>query len=74
MSDQFVAEAATYTAHNKLKRRTPTDIRTRDPSHPAAAGLCLRRQAHRDWFRDIMIPYYHSSVAEFLANRITMSI
>jgi len=46
-------------------------IRTRDPSNWAAAGLCLRRQGHRDQLTGILLPYYYSNVAEFLASRVT---
>ena len=40
-SDQLIAEAATYTTHNKHKRRiyALSRIRARDPSHQAATVL-----------------------------------
>jgi hypothetical protein len=35
MSDQLVAEAATYTTHNKHKRRTPIPSTVFEPAIPA---------------------------------------
>jgi hypothetical protein len=51
-SDKLVAEAATYTTHNKHKKaniHAISVIRTRDPSNQAAADLRLRPHGHRDW-------------------------
>ena len=44
-SDKLVAEAATYTTHNK---QNLSGIRTRDPNNRPAAGLHLRPHGHRD--------------------------
>jgi hypothetical protein len=44
MSNQLVAEAATYTIHNK---RAFSGIRTRDTSNGAAEGLLLDSTATR---------------------------
>jgi hypothetical protein len=51
MSDQPVAEAATYTTHNKRDRKTNHDvngIRTCNPSNQADADLRRIPQGHRD--------------------------
>jgi hypothetical protein len=51
-SDKLVAEAATYTTHNKKQEtniHAPCGIRTRNPSiNQAAAELSLRPHGHRD--------------------------
>ena len=53
-SDQLVAEAATYTTHNKHKTGMSTNIhalggtRNRHLSNQVAAGLRLRPYRHRD--------------------------
>jgi hypothetical protein len=48
MSDQHVAEAATYTAHNNHKKETYiSGIRTRDPGNQATADLRLRPDSHQ---------------------------
>jgi len=51
MNDQFVAEATTFTIHNKQKRRNIralSSIRTRNPRNGAVADLRLRPHGHRD--------------------------
>jgi len=51
MSDQLVAEAATYTTHNKHNTRhihARRWIRSRNPSIRAAADLRLRPHGHLD--------------------------
>ena len=77
MSDQPVAKADTYTAHNKQKSRTSIPSAGFESAIPATQqlkGLCLRRQDYRDQFTGILLHCYYSSVAEFLANCITMTI
>ena len=49
-SDQLVAEAATYTTHNKTQQtniHAPSGIRTRDPSNQVTGNLCLKAHGHR---------------------------
>jgi len=48
-SYQPVAEAATYTAHNRHKRRTScfSRIRAQHPSNQAASDPCLRAHGYR---------------------------
>ena len=52
MGDKPVAGAATYTTHNKQRRRNSIHvlrgIRTRDPNNRMAAELRLKRQGYRD--------------------------
>jgi len=51
MSDQPIAEAATYITYNKPKRRTSMvldRIQTHDPSRQAASYLHLRQHSHWD--------------------------
>jgi hypothetical protein len=64
MSDQPVAEAATYT--KKSHTQEPTihavrRIRSRDSSKPAATDLSRRPQSHRDQAGDIL-HFIHSSL------------
>ena len=60
-SDQPVAQAATYTTHNKhieVNIHVAGGIRTCIPSNRTAADLRLRPQGHRDWREYINLPIY----------------
>jgi hypothetical protein len=48
MSDQFVAETASYTNIQETNIHTLRGIRTRDPNNQAAADLRFRRSCDRD--------------------------
>jgi hypothetical protein len=61
LSDQLVAETATYTTHNKEKGRTVhaiSGIRARDSSNRAAADLRLRTKGHRN--RPLPLPLFQN--------------
>jgi hypothetical protein len=54
-SDQLVTQGATYTTHNKHKRRTSSEIRFRDRWIQAGAELRVNPHGHRDWFQHSLL-------------------
>jgi hypothetical protein len=57
MNDQLVAEAVTYTLHNKHKRNfhALSGIQNRDSSNQVTSDLFLRPHSHR-YPRDVELP------------------
>jgi hypothetical protein len=60
-SDQLVAEATTYTTHNKYKTQpihALSGAQTRGPGNQAVADLRLRPQGHLVWLFSFTVIHY----------------